>query len=282
MDSKKIAVLETGTSVADGDDQHLECVPHEKVQETISKIQALKEASADVPSFLPAWADDKYFQSLHEERKTDKYSFGTIIQGTCNKQDRSMRNIEDHMESKIVGKEIIQIQDIDKQRVDAFVHEIIGKAYRQLHIEGIFLQMQNAVVEKLRTYSLQTKDIKSTVDYCAKHKLLMNKVLVELTEQTQRKAKMLRDSILNPITDKDFATRTMFLTQSFEHLCDQLTCVQQETNRKRPESARPRLPQYTFLHTAGIPSASESNRVVYKQRPSWKRRILGCLGLNQH
>ena len=281
MDSKKIAVLDTGTSVEDGNDQHLECVPHEKVQETIAKIQALKDASADVPSFLPAWADDKYFQSLHEERKTDKYSFGTIIQGTCNMQYRSMHRIEDHMESKIVGKETIHIQDIDKQRVDAFVHEIIGKAYRQLHKEGIFLQMQNAVVEKLRTCSLQTEDIKST-DQCAKHKLLMNKVLVELTEQTQRNAKMLRDSILNPITDKDFATRTTFLTQSFEHLCDQLTCVQQETNRKRPESARPRLPQYTFLHTAGIPSATESNRAIHKQRPSWKRRILGCLGLNQH
>ena len=44
MDSRKIAVLETGTSVADGDDQHLDCVPHEKVQETIAKIQALKDA----------------------------------------------------------------------------------------------------------------------------------------------------------------------------------------------------------------------------------------------
>ena len=64
---------------------------------------------------------------------------------------------------------------------------------------------------------------------------------------------------------------------AFEHLCDQLTCVQQgKTGRDQSQSARPRFAQYTFLHTAGISTASESTCVPYNQRSSWKKRILGC------
>ena len=78
MEGRKTTTSKWGHSVysatvTDDNDPHRDYVPHEEVQETISKIQALKEAHTAVPSFLPAWADDTYFQRLYEERKVNKY-----------------------------------------------------------------------------------------------------------------------------------------------------------------------------------------------------------------
>ena len=288
MESRKLTASKWGYSVdsatvADDNNPHREYVPHEKVQDTISKIQALKEAHTDVPSFLPAWADDSYFQRLYEERKGHK---------STTDQTRNMSGLfmpheacghrQDHVES--IGKENVRMKNIDIQKVKAFVYAVIENACRNLCGEETFaVQSRIVVSDKVRERCLHSniynEEDKSTA-YRTNHQVLMSAVLAELKQKTQDKAKRFRKSVLNPVTEKDFVARATFLSQSFEadYARDQVSCAQSEINRKGPTSAQFRFPQYTFLHTAGIPSAG-STRVLNKQRPSWKKRILGCFGL---
>ena len=192
----------------------------------------------------------------------------------------------DHVESKILGKENVRVQNTDKQKVKAFVYAIIEKACRNMcGTETFPTQSRTVNSDKVRKSCLHLtickEEDKSTV-YRANHQelVLMSTVLAELKQQSQDKARRLRKSVLNPITEKDFIARATFLKQSFEavHARDQMPCAQSEINRKGPTLAQFRLPQYTFLHTAGIPS-TKSTCVLSKQRSSWKRRILGCFGL---
>ena len=286
MESRKTTTSTYGHSVysdtvPDDNDPHRNYVPHEELQETISKIQALKEAHTAVPSFLPAWADDRYFQRLYEEKKVDKYRTdqnstrgGHIVP----QEARGYR--PDFVESKILGKENVIVQNIDKQKVKAFVYAIIEKACRNLHGAETFpTQSRTVVFDKVRESCLHKEEDKSTA-YRANHQVLMSTVLAELIQKTGDKARRLRKSVLNPITEKDFVARATFVRQSFEvvYARDQMPCAHPDINRKGPTLAQFRLPQYIFLHTAGIPS-TKSTFVLNKQRSSLKRRILGCFGL---
>ena len=188
------------------------------------------------------------------------------------------------MESEVLGKENVLVQNIDKQKVKAFVYAIIEKACRNMcGTETFPTQSRTVNSDKVRKSCLHLnickEEDKSTV-YRANHQLLMSSVLAELKQQSQDKARRFKNSVLNPITEKDFVARGTFLKQSFEavHARDQMPCAQSEINRKGPTLGQFRLPQYTFLHTAGIPS-TKSTCVLSKQRSSWKRRILGCFGL---
>ena len=290
MESRKTTASKWGYSVdsatvADDNDPHREYVPHEEVQETISKIQALKEAHTDVPSFLPAWADDSYFQRLYEERKGDKYRTdqNSNMSGLVMPQDVCGHR-QDDVEFIVLGKENVRMQNIDKQKVKAFVYAIIENACKNLCGEETFaVQSRTVVSDKVRESCLHSnicKEEDHSIAYHANHKVLMRAALAELIQQTQDKTKRFRKSVLNPVTEKDYVARTTFLSQTFEavHARDQVSCAQSEINRKGPTSAQFRFPQYTFLHTAGIPAAG-STRVLNKQRPSWKKRILGCFGL---
>ena len=138
MESRKTTASKWGYSVdsatvADDNDPHREYVPQEEVQETISKIQALKEAHTDVPSFLPAWADNSYFQRLYEERKGDKSRTdqNSNMSGLFMPHD-VWGHRQDHVESIAIGKENVRAQNIDKQKVKAFVYIIIENACRNL------------------------------------------------------------------------------------------------------------------------------------------------------
>ena len=141
-------------------------------------------------------------------------------------------------------------------------------------------QFRTGVSRQSCLHSNICKEEDQSIAYRANHKVLMRAALAELKQKTQDKAKRFRKSVLNPITEKVYVARTTFLSQSFEavHARDQLSCAQSKINRKGPTSAQFRFPQYTFLHTAGILIAG-STRVLNKQRPSWKKRILGCFGL---
>ena len=208
-------------TVPDDNDAHRDYVPHEEVQETISKIQALKEAHTAVPSFLPAWTDDSYFQSLYEERKVDKHSsIETSTRGGRIMPQEVRGYRPDFMESKILGKENVLVQNIDKQKVKAFVYAIIEKACRNLCGAETFPRQSRTVVsDKVRENRLHSniceEEDKSTV-YRANHQVLMSTVLAELIQKTGDKARRLRKSVLNPITEKDFIARATFLKQSFE------------------------------------------------------------------
>ena len=291
MESRKTTASKWGYSVdsatvADDNDPHREYVPQEEVQETISKIQALKEAHTDVPSFLPAWADDSYFQCLYEERKGDKSRTdqNSNMSGLFMPHD-VWGHRQDHVESIAIGKENVRAQNIDKQKVKAFVYAIIENACRNLCGEETFAAQSRTVLsDKVRESCLHSNIYKEedqlSIAYRTNHKVLMSAALAELIQQTRDKAKRFRKSILNPVAEKDYVARTTFLSQSFEalHAHDQVSCAQSVINRTGPTSAQFQFPQYTFLHTAGIPAVG-STRVLNKQRPSWKKRILGCFGL---
>ena len=141
-------------------------------------------------------------------------------------------------------------------------------------------QFRTGVSRQSFLHSNICKEEDQLIAYRTNRKAFMSTVLAELIQQTQDKAKKFRKSVLNPVAEKDYVASTTFLSQSFEavHARDQVSCVQSRINRKGATSAQFRFPQYTFLHTAGIPAAG-STRVLNKQRPSWKKSILGCFGL---
>jgi hypothetical protein len=43
-------------------------VPYDQVKDTLSRTELLKSANANVYSFLPSWADDKYFMHLYKPK----------------------------------------------------------------------------------------------------------------------------------------------------------------------------------------------------------------------
>jgi hypothetical protein len=45
-------------------------VPRDSIKNVISRVEALKAANLNTPTFLPPWADDKYFFHLHEAMET--------------------------------------------------------------------------------------------------------------------------------------------------------------------------------------------------------------------
>ena len=246
MESRKTTTSTYGHSVysdtvPDDNDLHRDYVPHEDVQETISKIQALKEAHTSIPSFLPAWADDTYFQRLYDEKKVDKYRTdqnSTRGGHIMPQEERDYR--PNHVESKILGKENARVQKIDKQKVKAFVYAIIEKACRNLcGAESFPTQSRTGVSDKVRESCLHLnicKEEDKSTAYRANHQLLMSTVLTELIQKTGDKARRLRKSVLNPITEKDFVARATFLKQSLEavHARDRMPSAQSEINRKEP------------------------------------------------
>ena len=191
---------------------------------------------------------------------------------------------QDDVEFIVLGKVNVRVQNIDEQKVKAFVYAIIENACRNLCVEDTFpVQSRTLVSDKVRERCLHSniyKEEDKSTAYRTNHQVLMSAVLAELKQKTQDKAKRFRKSVLNPVTEKDYVARATFLSQSFEavHARDQVSCAQSEINRKGPTSAQFRFSQYTFLHTAGVPAAG-GTRVLNKQRPSWKKRILGCFGL---
>ena len=191
---------------------------------------------------------------------------------------------QDDVEIIVLGKENVRVQNIDKQKVKTFVYAIIENACRNLCGEDTFpVQSRTVVSDKVRESCLHSniyKEEDKSTAYRTNHKVLMSAVLAELKQKTRDKAERFRKSVLNPVTEKDYVARTTFLRQSFEAVRarDQVSCAQSKINRKGATSAQFRFPQYTFLHTAGLPTAGRT-RVLTKQRPSWKKRILGCFGL---
>ena len=161
MESRKTTASKWGYSVdsatvADDNDPHREYVPHEKVQDTISKIQALKIAHTDVPSFLPAWADVSYFQRLYEERKGDKFRTDqTSNMSGLFMPHEACGHRQDDVESIVLGKVNVRVQNIDKQKVKAFVYTIIENAC--INLCGRKLSRHNSGLEfRDRVVCIQT------------------------------------------------------------------------------------------------------------------------------
>jgi hypothetical protein len=82
-------------------------VPYDQVKDTLSRIELLKTANANVYSFLPSWADDEYFMHLYKP-KTIKGK-GFEIDMEAGKSDRKKEAI-DEIKTKSEGLDQMKSQ----------------------------------------------------------------------------------------------------------------------------------------------------------------------------
>ncbi|XP_056004514.1 uncharacterized protein LOC130050043 [Ostrea edulis] len=289
---KKMIFGNVFRSMPDDNDLKNDFVPYEQVKDTISKIEVLKAANANVSSFLPSWADDEYFMQLHKPKGIKKRNVFEASMETgealLEKESEDKATIESgraklntengqitHSVPEISGEEL----DIKTEDVAVNIPSIIEKT-RAIVRQDIRVQKLDQDDESVME---ETKNV-NTSDVNQENKCLQKPVkLQELKQKTKPVKSGLGKSeehiALKTGKIQKFIPRKLFLSsiETFKLPPD----TQHSTKGKGEETkpVKPKPLQNRFICTTGLSPVDEP-RVVRPHR-TWRDRILRFFGFKR-
>lgn len=301
MDNQtKETAMSLGIKYGNAEGQKKDLVPYERIRRVISEIEGLKKKTERVASFFPLWADDECFQHLHDKTHcTMRYGLQEIGEtGQKKMLKEGDSNEGNKTELKMASLNHLMVEGPCRDDIRAFVFGIIERACAKVQ-EDIRTSQQeqlNLASEKnfnssiAHAYVADFDNHSDQMDHLSQNqRILMVKVMQELKEKTYVKQDyLIKDrqpvlSVAQSIADNhdcnSVSSLTVAETLKLENSVTEIR-VGFGTVTEATKPAQPRLAQYVFLCTTGIPPPEHPCDFIEK-KSGWRarlRRFFGCLG----